>query len=35
MYIQANKETCDEIGKVLLDQGDAPKCVRVFIAGMA
>lgn len=35
MYIQTNKETCDEISKVLLEQTDTPKCVRVFLAGMA
>lgn len=35
MYIQTNKETCDEISKILLEQEDGDKCVRVFLAGMA
>lgn len=35
MYIQTNKETCDEIKKILLEQSDKPHHVRVFLAGMA
>ncbi len=35
MYIQTNKETCDEIRQILVEQSDKPQAVRVFMAGMA
>lgn len=35
MYIQTNKETCQAISEILLEQQDKPQNVRIFIAGMA
>ncbi len=35
MYIKTNKEACDEIKQILVEQVDKPQSVRIFIAGMA